>query len=169
MYMVMITTARSTILGANYGIQISLLLQWTVPQYDRWNYTLSSNILPQSQPLCRLRLFLNCWSLWTGNALVKPSANWSPVETNRTSSNFCATLSLTKWKSISMCLVLAWNTGLAERWVAPRLSHHNLALGGCRIPNSVNNFWTQTISATASALASALYSASVILTRLVVS
>ena len=37
---------------------------------------------------------------------VKPSASWSAELTNWTSSKSCTTRSLTKWKSISMCLVL---------------------------------------------------------------
>ena len=50
--------------------------------------------------------------------------NLSFEGTNRISSCFLRTISLTKWESISMCFALAWNTWLADRYVAPKLSHH---------------------------------------------
>jgi hypothetical protein len=36
---------------------------------------------------------------------------------------FLATMSKTKWKSISKCLVRTWKTGLEVRYVAPMLLH----------------------------------------------
>ena len=92
--------------------------------------------------------------------MVKTSAYWSPEQIYLMSNNFWATLSMTKWKSISICFVLAWNTGFADRYVAPRLSHYSRAAEGCWTFNSINNLWTHIISAVASA--SALYSASVL-------
>ena len=49
--------------------------------------------------------------------------------------------------------------GLADKYVAPKLSHQSRALAGCGIPNSVRSFYTHNISAVA--FAKALYSASV--------
>ena len=47
--------------------------------------------------------------------LVKMSARLSLLEMKCTTRVLEATLSRTKYKSISMCLVQAWKTGLAER------------------------------------------------------
>jgi hypothetical protein len=57
-------------------------------------------------------------------------------------------------------LVLSWNTGLAERYVAPILSHHNLANLGAFTPCSYNKVCTHITSIVA--LAKDLYSASVL-------
>jgi len=97
---------------------------------------------------------------FSGRGLVKPSAIWSVVLMNLMSRRFAATCSRTKWKSISICLVRAWNTGLADRYFAPRLSHHKHAAKGCGIPNSSSNFCTHITSTVA--LAKDLYSASVL-------
>jgi len=59
-----------------------------------------------------------------------------------------------------MCFVLAWKTGLADKYFAPMLSHHNWATGGCDTPSSVSNLYIHIISAIA--FANALYSASVL-------
>ena len=71
-----------------------------------------------------LRLRLNSSKVFVGNAFVNPSATWSLEWMNQISSCLLATLSLAKWKSISTCFVLAWKTGLADKYVASRLSHH---------------------------------------------
>jgi hypothetical protein len=47
--------------------------------------------------------------------LVKMSGRLSLVEMKRTTRVLEATLSRTKWKSISMCLVRAWNAGLVDK------------------------------------------------------
>ena len=49
--------------------------------------------------------------------------------------------------------------GLADKYVAPKLSHQSRALAGCGIPNSVRSFCTHNISTVA--FAKALYYASV--------
>jgi hypothetical protein len=90
-------------------------LQQTLSKLPTCTTSSSFNTPPQSQPLWRLRLYLNWWSFPTGSGLVNPSATWSPELINLISNSFAATRSRTKWKSISMCLVLAWKTGLAER------------------------------------------------------
>lgn len=59
-----------------------------------------------------------------------------------------------------MCFVLAWNTGLADKYVAPKLSHHTDATVGCWIPSSLRSVCTQMISIVA--FVRALYSASVL-------
>ena len=77
-----------------------------------------SNTPPQSKPqgaLPRLRSYVNFSNPLTVSGFVNPSASWSPVGMNLISSNFRATLSLTKWKSTSMCYVRAWKIGFAER------------------------------------------------------
>jgi hypothetical protein len=79
---------------------------------------------------------------------------------NLTSRSPEATRSRTKWKSISMCFVLAWKTGFAVRYVAPRLSHHKMAVC-CRGTRS--SFKTDSIHiASATPFPKALYSASVL-------
>ena len=71
-----------------------------------------------------------------------------------------ATRSRTKWKSISMCFVRAWKTGLAVRYVAPKLSHHKTGTRCCATPSSLSSDSTQMGSV--APLARALYSASVL-------
>lgn len=61
------------------------------------------------------------WVLW--RTLVKMLASWSTLRMYRTSSFRCKTLSLMKWASISMCLVLAWKIGLVARCPILMLSH----------------------------------------------
>lgn len=96
------------------------------------------------------------WKVDVGRPLVNISATWSLEDINWTWSSLRATLSRTKWKSISTCFVRAWNTGLADKYVAPRLSHHKIR--GCEkvIPSSNNRDCSQESSAEASARA--LYS-----------
>jgi hypothetical protein len=59
-----------------------------------------------------------------------------------------------------MCFVRARNTRLAKRYMAPRLSHHNLADDGLAIFSSFTSDCTHIISVVA--LARDLYSASVL-------
>jgi hypothetical protein len=47
--------------------------------------------------------------------LVKMFARLSLLEMKRMTRVLEATLSRTKWKSISMCLVRAWNAGLVDK------------------------------------------------------
>jgi hypothetical protein len=46
---------------------------------------------------------------------MKMSTRLSLLEMKRTTRVLEATLSRTKWKSISMCLVWAWNVGLVDK------------------------------------------------------
>ena len=71
-----------------------------------------------------------------------------------------ATMSRTKWKSISTCLVQAWKTGLEDKYVAPMLSHHIIGGDWSETPSSDKRVVNHLISA--ATLASALYSASVL-------
>ena len=91
---------------------------------------------------------------------VSRSASWSWVEIKCTSSVLATTMSLTKWKSISTCLVLAWKTRLEERYIAPMLSHQRVGEVECEKPSSRSRDWSHLISATA--LARALYLALVL-------
>ena len=91
---------------------------------------------------------------------VNTSASWSVLEIKRTLSCLAATISRTKWKSISMCFVLAWKTGLEDRYVAPMLSHHRRGEVDRTKPSSWNRDWSYLIFA--AVLARALYSASVL-------
>lgn len=59
-----------------------------------------------------------------------------------------------------MCFSLAWNTGLADRYVAPKLSHHKTKVSLTRIPSSASKDSNHIISAVA--LAMDLYSALVL-------
>jgi hypothetical protein len=47
--------------------------------------------------------------------LVNKSTSWSVLEINQTWSALLATISRTKLKSISMCLVRAWKTGFEDK------------------------------------------------------
>ena len=58
------------------------------------------------------------------------------------------TLSQIKWRSISMCLLLTWNTRFATGWVAFWLSHHINGGDSIEIHNSWKTNWIQVISAT---------------------
>lgn len=92
----------------------------------------------------------------TGSGLVNTSAAWSCEDMNLTSNAFIATLFLTKWKSIYICFVQAWNTEFDVKYVTPRLSHHKHGALGWYTPSSASIDWTHTISAVA--FASTLYS-----------
>jgi hypothetical protein len=59
-----------------------------------------------------------------------------------------------------MCFILAWNTWFADKYVAPRLSHHKQVVCGCSTPSSLRIDSTHIISAVA--FANDLYSASVL-------
>ena len=63
------------------------------------------------------------WKREVPSGFVKQSASWSEVGTHWTRNLFSKTWSLTKWASISICLVLACNTGLDARAAALMLSH----------------------------------------------
>ena len=115
---------------------------------------------PQFELHTTFRLVLKRSSICLVAGLVNTSANWSSVEINLTSSSQAATRSLTKWKSISMCLVRAWKTGLAVRYVAPKLSQDRTGTRCWDTPSSLSSDSTQ--MASAAPFAKALYSASVL-------
>ena len=95
------------------------------------------------------------------SGFVRRSASWSRLDRKLTVNLFLETRSLTKWKSISMCFVHAWNTGLEDRYVAPILSHQRVGLWGRCKPSSAAkncNHWSA-----AAVSARALYSALVLL------
>ena len=121
------------------------------------SYVLSPSISTGS---IRLRLRRQDSKAGNGKGFVNISATWSLEDMNLIWSCFWATLSLTKWKSTSICLVRAWKTGLADKYVAPILSHHSIGILVSENPNSLSNDCTQIISAVA--LATALYSDSVL-------
>jgi hypothetical protein len=73
---------------------------------------------------------------------------------------FLETMSRTKWKSISTCLVRAWKTGFEDKYVAPMLSHHSVGGRENRRPISEHRDIIQESSA--AVFARALYSASVL-------
>jgi len=50
-----------------------------------------------------------------------------------------ATFCRMKWKSTSICFVRAWNKGLADKYVALKLSHHNITGRDKWISNSRSN------------------------------
>jgi hypothetical protein len=143
---------------------IQLQLDQDFPNHNHLSHvripvSFTSNI-PLNLNLSRLRL---CWKLVTlcnDKVFVKPSSTWSLVEINLMSSCFRATRSCTKWQSTSMCFVHAWKTKFADRYVAPKLSHHNAAAGGWDIPSSSSKVWIHMISAVA--LGIALYHAFVL-------
>ena len=91
-------------------------------------------IVPSTRPrnlngrLRTLRLEHKRMNRATESGFVRRSASWSRLDTKLTFNFFWETRSLTKWKSISMCFVRAWNTGLEDRYVAPILSHQKVGL-----------------------------------------
>lgn len=91
---------------------------------------------------------------------TKMSATLLRLEINRMSRVLLATMSWTKWKSISTCFVRAWNTGFDDKNMAPILSHQRI--GGCGrvIPISKRREHNQDISVVV--FAGALYSAFVL-------
>ena len=58
--------------------------------------------------------------------LVNMSASWSPELTKSVMISPESTFSLTKWQSISICLVRSWKIGFDEIWRATWLSHNSL-------------------------------------------
>lgn len=78
------------------------------------------------------------------------SATWSFEDMNLIWSCFWSTLSLTKWKPTSICLVGAWSPGLEDRYVAPILSHLRIGIYSSERPNSLRRDCTQIISDVAS-------------------
>ena len=75
-------------------------------------------------------------------------------------SSLVATCSRTKWKSISMCLGLAWNTGFAAKYVAPMLSQYKIGVQFILICSSFSRDSIQMISDVA--FANDLYSTSIL-------
>jgi hypothetical protein len=59
-----------------------------------------------------------------------------------------------------MRLTRPWNTWLEAKYLAPKLSHHNLACFGHETPISSSNIWIHATSA--DAFVAALYSASML-------
>ena len=131
-----------------------------VLQYVLDTFTILSLTPYLNHNFLKLRLTLNSSKFLTGSGLVKPSAIWFLEGIKRISSFFFNTHSLTKWKSISMCFALAWNTGFADKYVAPRLSHHRHGLCVVLTPSSSSKDLTHITSAVA--FATDLYSASVL-------
>lgn len=96
------------------------------------------------------------------SGLVRRSASWSWLDSKLTVNFFfLATRSLTKWKSILMCFVSAWNIGLEDRYVASILSHQRVGPWDSRKPSSAAKDCYHWISAAVSARV--LYSAFVLL------
>ena len=77
-----------------------------------------------------------------------------------TSNATCATFSLPKWKSTSICFILAWNTGFAVKWMGPKLLNHKTGGRGRDTSSSLSQDCTYVASA--APFARALYSASVL-------
>jgi hypothetical protein len=93
-----------------------------------------------------------------GNGLVRKSASCSSVEMGSNLNIPFCTFSLTKWQSISKCLVLLWNTGLEAMCIALWLSQYNvgsLTHLVCKSFKRYKSHWSSQV-----AVESALYSAS---------
>jgi len=95
------------------------------------------------------------------SGFVRRSASWSRLDRKLIVNFFLETRSLTKWKSISMCFVRAWKTGLEDRYVTPILSHQRVRLWDRCKPIFIAKNYNHWSSAAVSARA--LYSASVLL------
>jgi len=90
--------------------------------------------------------------------LVSKSLSWPSMWTWATRNWPRWTKSRTKWRSIAICFIREWRTGLRLSWVAPTLSQSRR--GGARSvsPSSSRRDFIHAISEPA--VASALYSAS---------
>lgn len=108
----------------------------------------------------KLRLYLKFSNCLTIIDLVKPSATWSPVGTKSIFKIFLRIFSLTKWKSTSICFILASNIWLDDRYLAPILRHHSSDIGRLLIYNSYKSVCIHIISALT--LSDALYSNSML-------
>ena len=75
----------------------------------------------------------------TGSGLVKRSASWCLERIGMSLTTWAATLSLIKWQSISMCLVLSWKEGLEAIWIAAWLSQNKRVGEESENPKSFNN------------------------------
>ena len=93
----------------NSGVVILIVICLDTPPQNRT--ALASEIL-------LFRMSVRCLD----RGLVRRSTSWSLVWTWLTWRMPRWTRSRTKWRSIWMCFILEWWTGLKLRWVAPRLS-----------------------------------------------
>lgn len=73
-----------------------------------------------------LSLVMKLWKHLGGNDFVKKSASWALVWTGSNLNMPFWILSRTKWKSISRCYVLSWNTGLVAICIAFWLSQYKV-------------------------------------------
>jgi len=71
----------------------------------------------------KFRHDLKCSNFLLSKGLVKISTTWLFVSTNSKEISSFWTWSLNKWCFISICLVLAWNTGFLDRAIVLVLSH----------------------------------------------
>jgi hypothetical protein len=117
-----------------------------------------SNNPPQPGQGTMCRLSQKSLNRLEGRPFVKTSANCSADGTYRTLISPRKTFSLTKWRSISMCLVLWWCTGLLDRYWALTLSQNTMVDRCGTRWSSLSNWRSQTHSATA--FATPRYSAS---------
>ena len=83
-----------------------------------------------AKPRTRWSFSSNWANLSFESGLVRMSATLSALETNPIR---------TKWKSISMCFVLAWKTGFAAKYVAPILSQYRMGVGSIWMPSSFSS------------------------------
>ncbi len=119
------------------------------------------NTRPQLQrEFTNVEIVAKCNESYCGKWLGKCISNWSLEDRNRTMRDLEATRPRTKWKSIYICSVCAWNRGLVVRYVAPMLSHRSTGRTFWGTPSSHNKDWSQIISA--EALVIARYSDSVL-------
>ena len=108
----------------------------------------------------KFRLWLKMSNICCVVGFSNASIGWSPKEINRTSSALIATHSRINWKSISVCLVWAWNTGWRSCTMHQNLLHHST---GGRHCTTLSSFNTNSIYiALAITFAKALYSATML-------
>ena len=112
--------------------------------------------LPSARPILLRRSSVRCLD----KGLVRRSANWSWVCTCWTWRLPFCTKSHTKWRSIWMCFMREWLTGLKLRCVAPRLSQRSWGGAETGKASSLSKVASHRVSE--AALARALYSASVL-------
>lgn len=107
--------------------------------------------LPSARAILLLSTSVRCLE----KGFVNKSASWSWVWTCPTWSALRWTRSRTKWRSIWMCFIIEWWTGLKLRWIAPRLSQSSDGVDWSLKPSSWRRECIQTVSE--AALARALY------------
>lgn len=141
-----------------YSCYLNWFCYWSVSEaISTWSLTPPFKCNGEAR---MLSLEQSIWNRKDTMGFVRTSASWSWVEMKETVKALVATLSRTKWKSISTFLVQVWNTGLADMYAASMLLHQRVRAHVSVTRRSWRRYWIH--CNLAAVLVSALYSASVV-------